>query len=124
MVIRSDQSIPVVPNLFINVAHFYFENIPMALYRKFLRTFKRTPKEKGHRVEFRDFLPFFKQSQKVIVSESAIFCYLSDDLRWKKVIASKCASFCADKTFLNQIANFSNSSVAHRKMLYGSPKID
>ena len=54
---------PLVLNLFITVAHYRFENNPMTLYRKFLRTqrvgfrdflqhFKQSPKQKGHRVRF------------------------------------------------------------------------
>ena len=43
----------VVLNLFIAVAHFRLEDNPMALnHCKFLQTFSRTQKKKGHSVEF------------------------------------------------------------------------
>ena len=53
-----------VLNLFLTVAHFHFENIPMGLYRKFLQTLKRSQK-KSHRVRFRKFSLCFKRSQKI-----------------------------------------------------------
>ena len=56
------RSFSEVLNLFITVAHFHFENIPMGLYQKFLQTLKRTQK-------------------KVIASDSAIFCYVSNELK-------------------------------------------